>query len=115
MGDFDQQPPTPRQIAAAQALIAYLSQRYNIAPSGIRTHAHLAATQTVCPGKYFPSEADAQRHQGRACRSARPRHLEGRPRHDTEMMMRITSSRTGPATRAFMYEPAGTRTPSLRL
>jgi N-acetyl-anhydromuramyl-L-alanine amidase AmpD len=57
VGDFDQQPPTPRQIAATQALVAYLSQRYKIAPAGIRTHAHLAATPTVCPGKYFPSEA----------------------------------------------------------
>jgi N-acetyl-anhydromuramyl-L-alanine amidase AmpD len=57
VGDFDQQPPTPRQIAAAQTLVAYLSQRYKIAPTGVRTHAHLAATPTVCPGKYFPSEA----------------------------------------------------------
>ncbi len=57
VGNFDQQPPTPRQIAATQALVAYLSQRYKIAAAGIRTHAHLAATPTVCPGKYFPSEA----------------------------------------------------------
>jgi N-acetylmuramoyl-L-alanine amidase len=57
VGNFEEQPPTPRQIAAAQALIAYLSQRYQIAPAGVRTHAHLAATPTVCPGKYFPSEA----------------------------------------------------------
>jgi hypothetical protein len=57
IGDFDQQPPSPRQTAATQALIAYLSKRYNVAPSGLRTHAHLAATPTVCPGKYFPSEA----------------------------------------------------------
>ena len=57
VGDFDQQPPSPRQLAATQALIAYLSKRYKIAPSGVRTHAHLAATKTVCPGKYFPSEA----------------------------------------------------------
>ena len=32
VGDFDQQPPTPRQIEAAQALVAYLSQRYKISP-----------------------------------------------------------------------------------
>jgi N-acetyl-anhydromuramyl-L-alanine amidase AmpD len=57
VGDFDQHPPSARQIAATQALIAYLSKRYNIAPNGVRTHAHLAATKTVCPGKYFPSEA----------------------------------------------------------
>jgi hypothetical protein len=59
VGDFDQQPPTPRQVAAAQALIAYLSQRYNISPSRVTTHAHLAATPTVCPGKYFPTKSVA--------------------------------------------------------
>jgi hypothetical protein len=59
VGDFDQQPPTPRQVAAAQALVAYLSQRYKITPSRVTTHAHLAATPTVCPGKYFPAKSVA--------------------------------------------------------
>lgn len=59
VGDFDQQPPTPRQVAAASALVAYLSQRYQIAPDRVTTHAHLAATPTVCPGKYFPSRSIA--------------------------------------------------------
>jgi hypothetical protein len=57
VGDFDQQAPTQRQLAATQSLIAHLSKRYDISPDGVRTHAHLAATKTVCPGKYFPSEA----------------------------------------------------------
>jgi N-acetyl-anhydromuramyl-L-alanine amidase AmpD len=57
VGNFDQQPPSPKQIAATKALIDYLNKRYNIAPEGLRTHAHLAATKTVCPGKFFPSEA----------------------------------------------------------
>jgi hypothetical protein len=57
VGDFDQQPPSAKQIAATKALIDYLNKRYNIAPAGLRTHAHLAATKTVCPGKFFPSEA----------------------------------------------------------
>jgi len=57
VGDFDQQPPSPRQIAAAQALIAYLSQRYKVPQGRVETHAHLAATKTICPGKYFPNEA----------------------------------------------------------
>jgi hypothetical protein len=70
VGDFDQQPPTPRQVAAAQALIAYLSQRYNISAGRVTTHAHLAATPTVCPGKYFPTQSmlaaakDANRLRG---------------------------------------------------
>ncbi len=55
VGDLDQQPPTPRQVAATQALIAYLGGRYRIEAAHVTTHAHLAATPTVCPGKYFPT------------------------------------------------------------
>ncbi len=56
VGDLDKEPPTPRQIAAAKALIGYLSSRYSIARGRVETHAHLAATPTVCPGRYFPNE-----------------------------------------------------------
>jgi hypothetical protein len=55
VGDLDQQPPTPRQIAATRALVAYLSRRYRVDTSRVTTHAHLAATPTVCPGKFFPA------------------------------------------------------------
>jgi N-acetylmuramoyl-L-alanine amidase len=55
VGDLDKQAPTPRQIAATQALVAYLSQRYRIDTDHVSTHAHLAATPTVCPGKFFPA------------------------------------------------------------
>jgi N-acetyl-anhydromuramyl-L-alanine amidase AmpD len=55
VGDLDQQPPTPRQVAATRALVEYLSGRYRIEPARVTTHAHLAATPTVCPGKYFPA------------------------------------------------------------
>jgi hypothetical protein len=57
VGDFDQEPPTPRQVAAARALVSYLSRRYRIEPGRVSTHAHLAATPTVCPGKFFPSNS----------------------------------------------------------
>ncbi len=55
VGDLDKQAPTPRQIAAAKALIAHLSKRYDIAQARVQTHAHLAATKTVCPGRHFPN------------------------------------------------------------
>lgn len=55
IGDLDQQPPTPRQVAATRALVAYLSGRYDIRSDRVTTHAHLAATPTVCPGKFFPA------------------------------------------------------------
>src|SRR4029077_2248727 len=56
VGDLDEAPPTPRQIAAAKALIAYLSTRYEIAQARAQTHSHLAATNTVCPGRHFPND-----------------------------------------------------------
>ena len=57
IGNFDEQPPTPRQIAASRALVAYLGQRYKIRADNIDTHAHLASTPTACPGKYFPTQS----------------------------------------------------------
>jgi N-acetyl-anhydromuramyl-L-alanine amidase AmpD len=56
VGDLDKDAPTPRQIAAAKALVAHLSARYNVAQARVQTHAHLAATKTVCPGRHFPNE-----------------------------------------------------------
>ena len=57
IGDLDKEPPTPRQVAAAKALIAYLGSRYSISRSKVETHSHLAATPTVCPGRYFPAQS----------------------------------------------------------
>ena len=57
VGDLDKQAPTPRQVAAAKALIAYLTSRYRIASDRVETHTHVAATPTVCPGRYFPASA----------------------------------------------------------
>src|SRR5262249_12911027 len=57
VGDLDSEPPTPRQVAAAKALVAYLSSRYAIPQKRVETHSHLAATPTVCPGKHFPTQA----------------------------------------------------------
>lgn len=57
VGDLDKAPPTPRQVAAAQALVAYLGNRYVVPPDHISTHAHLAGSPTACPGKHFPSRA----------------------------------------------------------
>ena len=56
VGDLDKAPPTPRQIAAARALVAYLGDRYHIPADHIDTHAHLASSPTACPGKHFPSQ-----------------------------------------------------------
>lgn len=70
IGNLDQESPTPRQVAAMQALVAYLEERYNIAPARVATHKHLAATATVCPGRYFPDGALAG--TAREARGQRP-------------------------------------------
>jgi N-acetylmuramoyl-L-alanine amidase-like protein len=57
VGNFDQSPPTPRQVEAARALVAYLSDRYAIPSDHIGTHAALANGPTACPGKNFPAAA----------------------------------------------------------
>jgi len=53
VGDLERQAPTPRQLEATRLLIAYLSARYEIPRDRINTHAHVAATPTVCPGKHL--------------------------------------------------------------
>lgn len=55
VGNFDDAPPTPKQVEAARALVAYLRDRYQIAPDHIGTHGYLASGPTACPGKNFPA------------------------------------------------------------
>lgn len=58
VGDLEKAPPTDRQVAAARALVAYLSDRYHVSPDHTETHAHLASSNTTtCPGRLFPTEA----------------------------------------------------------
>jgi len=52
IGDFEKQPPTPRQVEAARQLVTQLARRYGIPPGDILTHGDLAAT--LCPGRHFP-------------------------------------------------------------
>ena len=56
VGDFENAPPTEKQIAATRALVAYLGDRYKIAADHTETHSHLASSPTSCPGKMFPSQ-----------------------------------------------------------
>lgn len=57
VGDLDSVPPTPRQVEAARALVAYLQDRYAIPAENIRVHGNVARTATTCPGRHFPAEA----------------------------------------------------------
>ncbi|MEX0936779.1 MAG: peptidoglycan recognition family protein [Pirellulales bacterium] len=51
VGDFDQNPPTDKQLAAARELIAALRRRFDIAAGDVRRHGELVATD--CPGVLF--------------------------------------------------------------
>ncbi|MGD9645231.1 MAG: N-acetylmuramoyl-L-alanine amidase [Pirellulales bacterium] len=52
IGNFDDAPPTPRQLDAAVRLTRALAAEYDIAPTDIRRHGDLKAT--ACPGREFP-------------------------------------------------------------
>jgi N-acetyl-anhydromuramyl-L-alanine amidase AmpD len=57
IGNFDESPPTPRQVEATRALVAYLSDRYHVTSDRIGPHSLLASGPTACPGKNFPATA----------------------------------------------------------
>ncbi|MDX2037789.1 MAG: N-acetylmuramoyl-L-alanine amidase [Isosphaeraceae bacterium] len=55
IGDFDEKRPSPRQVAALKALVAYLSERYGIPPERIGTHGEMSTGEIGCPGRLFPT------------------------------------------------------------
>ena len=57
VGDLDDNPPTPRQVEAAEALLDYLRDRYQIASKNVLAHSEIAGTATDCPGRLFPAES----------------------------------------------------------
>jgi N-acetyl-anhydromuramyl-L-alanine amidase AmpD len=55
VGNFETQPPTPAEFAAARALIERLCARYHISGSNIYGHNQVRrGGTTACPGKCFP-------------------------------------------------------------
>jgi N-acetyl-anhydromuramyl-L-alanine amidase AmpD len=54
VGNMNQQPPTPKQVEATRRLVAFLQQRYGVAPRGVTTHGDVHGSHTECPGKLFP-------------------------------------------------------------
>ncbi len=57
VGNFDHSEPTPKQVEAARALVAYLADRYKIASDHVGAHEEFADGPTACPGKNFPAQA----------------------------------------------------------
>jgi hypothetical protein len=56
IGNFNEAPPTPKQIEACRRLIAYLQQECRVPSRGITTHGDVPGTNTDCPGRYFPHD-----------------------------------------------------------
>jgi hypothetical protein len=54
IGNFNEQAPTTRQLAAVTSLIKSLSQQYAISRERIVRHADVHAT--LCPGRLFPMD-----------------------------------------------------------
>jgi hypothetical protein len=54
IGNFEDTPPTPKQLAALTELLKTLSMRYAITRSHVLRHQDVRAT--LCPGRFFPWE-----------------------------------------------------------
>ncbi|MGD9722841.1 MAG: peptidoglycan recognition family protein [Pirellulales bacterium] len=52
IGNFDETPPSPKQLAAARQLVARLAQQCDIATVKVVRHQDVQAT--ACPGRLFP-------------------------------------------------------------
>ena len=57
VGNFDNDPPTEKQLAALHALILDLLHRCGLTPSAVKTHQQINPVFTRCPGKQFPAKA----------------------------------------------------------
>jgi hypothetical protein len=51
VGNMDNHPPTPRQLAALRKLTLFLSMQYNVPESQIIGHGDAPGTSTRCPGR----------------------------------------------------------------
>ena len=54
VGNFNDGPPTPKQIEACRRLVAYLQGRCDVAPQNVIPHGSVEGTHTACPGNLFP-------------------------------------------------------------
>ena len=54
VGNFEEEEPTAKQIAAATELVDYLRRRVIGAPSTFTSHKEVSHGGTLCPGLHFP-------------------------------------------------------------
>lgn len=55
IGNFDEKPPTPKQLASLEALTRALLKRCQLTPDAVKTHQQINVVHTRCPGRYFPA------------------------------------------------------------
>ncbi len=52
IGNFDEAPPTPAQLAAVKRLVSTMKTEYGISSENVVGHSDIKAT--ACPGRFFP-------------------------------------------------------------
>lgn len=55
VGDFDNRPPTKKQVEQLHALLDYLLDRCHLGPQAVKTHQQINPIRTECPGRLFPA------------------------------------------------------------
>ncbi|MCE9619143.1 MAG: peptidoglycan recognition protein family protein [Planctomycetes bacterium] len=56
LGNFDEQSPSPEQIAALEKVLNVMMNKYGVSVSRVKTHQEWASAHTACPGQSLQSE-----------------------------------------------------------
>jgi LysM repeat protein len=57
VGNFDQHPPTSREMQSLRALVQSLMVRCKLTPRAVKTHQQINIVRTRCPGAKFPTSS----------------------------------------------------------
>jgi LysM repeat protein len=57
VGNFDEDPPTAKQMSSLHALVDYLMERCHLTITALKTHQQINPIHTRCPGRHFPSQS----------------------------------------------------------
>jgi hypothetical protein len=57
VGNFDEHPPTRKEMESLRALVVALMARCNLTPSAVKTHQQINIVHTRCPGTKFPTKS----------------------------------------------------------
>jgi len=56
VGNFDEHPPTRKEMESLRALVVALMARCDLTPRAVRTHQQINIVHTRCPGARFPTK-----------------------------------------------------------